>query len=45
MALLMKRHAGVEPLVHFTCRDRNLIGLQSDIYRFPLGDDPASIMR
>lgn len=31
MALLMKRHAGVEPLVHFTCRDRNLIGLQSDI--------------
>jgi homocysteine S-methyltransferase len=31
MALLMKQHAGVEPLVHFTCRDRNLIGLQSDI--------------
>ncbi|MGH7163396.1 MAG: bifunctional homocysteine S-methyltransferase/methylenetetrahydrofolate reductase [Planctomycetota bacterium] len=31
MAVLMKRHAGVEPLVHFTCRDRNLIGLQSDI--------------
>lgn len=30
-ALLMKRHAGVEPLVHFTCRDRNLVGLQSDI--------------
>ena len=27
----MKRDAGVEPLVHFTCRDRNLIGLQSDI--------------
>ena len=31
MALLMKQHTGVEPLVHFTCRDRNLIGLQSDI--------------
>ncbi len=31
MALLMKEHADVEPLVHFTCRDRNLIGLQSDI--------------
>jgi len=30
-ALLMKQHCGVEPLVHFTCRDRNLIGLQSDI--------------
>jgi homocysteine S-methyltransferase len=31
MAVTMKRDAGMEPLVHFTCRDRNLIGLQSDI--------------
>ncbi len=31
MAVLMREHAGVEPLVHFTGRDRNLIGLQSDI--------------
>jgi len=31
MAWIMKRDAGIEPLVHFTCRDRNLIGLQSDI--------------
>jgi homocysteine S-methyltransferase len=31
MALLMKDRAGIEPLVHFTCRDRNLLGLQSDI--------------
>ena len=31
MSVLMKQHAGVEPLVHFTCRDRNLLGLQSDI--------------
>jgi len=30
-ALLMKERTGVEPLVHFTCRDRNLIGLQADI--------------
>ncbi len=31
MAVIMKRDAGMEPLVHFTCRDRNLLGLQSDI--------------
>ncbi len=31
MAYLMKREAGLEPLVHFTCRDRNLLGLQSDL--------------
>jgi homocysteine S-methyltransferase len=31
MAHLMKTEAGIEPLVHFTGRDRNLIGLQSDI--------------
>jgi len=31
MAVLMRERAGVEPLVHFTGRDRNLIGLQSDI--------------
>jgi homocysteine S-methyltransferase len=31
MATLMKRDAAMEPLVHFTCRDRNLLGLQSDI--------------
>ena len=31
MALLMRDQAGLEPLVHFTGRDRNLIGLQSDI--------------
>jgi homocysteine S-methyltransferase len=31
MATIMKRDAGMEPLVHFTCRDRNLIGLQSDL--------------
>ena len=31
MSVLMKEHAGVEPLVHFTGRDRNLLGLQADI--------------
>jgi homocysteine S-methyltransferase len=30
-ALLVRQLTGIEPLVHFTCRDRNLIGLQSDI--------------
>jgi homocysteine S-methyltransferase len=31
MAVRMRKDAGIEPLVHFTCRDRNLLGLQSDI--------------
>ncbi|MFQ5878532.1 MAG: bifunctional homocysteine S-methyltransferase/methylenetetrahydrofolate reductase [Acidobacteriota bacterium] len=53
MAVLMKREAGVEPLVHFTCRDRNLIGLQSDImgacalglnYVLAITGDPVSII-
>ena len=30
-AVLVRQLTGVEPLVHFTCRDRNLIGLQSDL--------------
>jgi homocysteine S-methyltransferase len=52
-AVLMKRYAGIEPLVHFTCRDRNLIGLQSDImgasalglqYILCITGDPASVV-
>jgi homocysteine S-methyltransferase len=31
MAYLLRREAGVEPLVHFTGRDRNAIGLHSDL--------------
>jgi homocysteine S-methyltransferase len=31
MSVLMREHAGLEPLAHFTCRDRNLLGLQADI--------------
>ena len=30
-AYLVRRDAGAEPLVHFTCRDRNTIGLHSDL--------------
>ncbi|MCG3135855.1 MAG: Bifunctional homocysteine S-methyltransferase/5,10-methylenetetrahydrofolate reductase [Planctomycetes bacterium] len=30
-AYLVRRDAGAEPLVHFTCRDRNAIGLHSDL--------------
>ncbi|MCZ6574451.1 MAG: bifunctional homocysteine S-methyltransferase/methylenetetrahydrofolate reductase [Planctomycetota bacterium] len=53
MALLMKQQAGVEPLVHFTCRDRNLIGLHSDImgacalglhYILAITGDPVSVI-
>jgi len=53
MASLMKQHAGVEPLVHFTCRDRNLLGLQSDImgacalglnYILCITGDPVSVV-
>lgn len=31
MAGLIKRELGITPLVHLTCRDRNLIGLQSHL--------------
>jgi len=31
MALLFKNEIGVEPILHYTCRDRNLLGMQSDI--------------
>ncbi len=31
MAYLARRDAGIEPLVHFTGRDRNAIGLHSDL--------------
>jgi methionine synthase I (cobalamin-dependent)/5,10-methylenetetrahydrofolate reductase len=53
MACLMKQNAGVEPLVHFTCRDRNLLGLQSDImgacalglrYILCVTGDPVSVV-
>ncbi|MGA9116356.1 MAG: bifunctional homocysteine S-methyltransferase/methylenetetrahydrofolate reductase [Bacteroidota bacterium] len=31
MAALLLRQVGVEPVLHFACRDRNVIGMQSDL--------------
>ncbi|HWP99096.1 MAG TPA: methylenetetrahydrofolate reductase, partial [Vicinamibacterales bacterium] len=31
VALLVQQHAGLEPILHYTCRDRNLLGMQSDL--------------
>ncbi len=31
MALAMNYSVGIEPLLHYTCRDRNLLGMQSDL--------------
>ncbi|MFQ6110449.1 MAG: bifunctional homocysteine S-methyltransferase/methylenetetrahydrofolate reductase [Nitrospinota bacterium] len=31
LALLLMSEAGLEPILHYTCRDRNLLGMQSDI--------------
>ncbi|MSO49314.1 MAG: bifunctional homocysteine S-methyltransferase/methylenetetrahydrofolate reductase, partial [Acidobacteria bacterium] len=31
LALMLRQQSGVEPLLHFSCRDRNLMGLQSDL--------------
>ncbi len=31
LALQMVREAGIEPILHYCCRDRNLIGMQGDL--------------
>jgi homocysteine S-methyltransferase len=31
MALLLQREVGLEPILHYCCRDRNLLGMQSDL--------------
>lgn len=31
LAFLINSQAGIEPLLHYTCRDRNLLGMQSDL--------------
>ncbi len=31
MAVLIQREVGIETLLHFACRDRNVIGMQSDL--------------
>jgi homocysteine S-methyltransferase len=31
LAALVHQHAGIEPLLQYACRDRNLLGIQSDL--------------
>jgi methionine synthase / methylenetetrahydrofolate reductase(NADPH) len=31
LAALIQQHAGLEPLLQYSCRDRNLLGIQSDL--------------
>src|SRR5579872_7522139 len=31
LSLLMQRDVGIEAILHFTCRDRNVLGMQSDL--------------
>ncbi len=31
LAVLIERQAGIEALLHYSCRDRNLMGMQSDL--------------
>jgi homocysteine S-methyltransferase len=31
MAVLVQQQAGLEPILHYACRDRNLLGMQSDL--------------
>ncbi|MBN1421818.1 MAG: bifunctional homocysteine S-methyltransferase/methylenetetrahydrofolate reductase [Planctomycetes bacterium] len=31
LVLLLEREAGIETILHYTCRDRNLLGMQSDL--------------
>jgi homocysteine S-methyltransferase len=31
LASILVAEAGIEPLLHYTCRDRNLLGMQSDL--------------
>lgn len=35
IAAILKEKQGIRPLVHITCRDRNLIGLQSHLMALP----------
>jgi methionine synthase / methylenetetrahydrofolate reductase(NADPH) len=30
-ALLIQQHVGIEPVIHYCCRDRNLLGMLSDL--------------
>src|SRR5215470_3679384 len=31
LAVLVEQHAGIETVLHYACRDRNLLGIQSDL--------------
>jgi len=31
LSLLVQREVGIEPILHYTCRDRNVLGIQSDL--------------
>jgi methionine synthase I (cobalamin-dependent)/5,10-methylenetetrahydrofolate reductase len=31
LCLLIQREVGIEPILHYTCRDRNVLGIQSDL--------------
>ena len=31
LAALIRQHTGIEPLLQYSCRDRNLLGIQSDL--------------
>jgi methionine synthase / methylenetetrahydrofolate reductase(NADPH) len=31
LALLIQREVGIQPILHYTCRDRNVLGIQSDL--------------
>ncbi len=31
LSLLMQREVGIEPILHYTCRDRNVLSIQSDL--------------
>ncbi|MBT3191199.1 MAG: bifunctional homocysteine S-methyltransferase/methylenetetrahydrofolate reductase [Verrucomicrobia bacterium] len=38
-SIAIRQQVGIEPILHYCCRDRNLIGMQSDL----LGSDAAGI--
>ena len=31
VAVLVEQQAGIETILHYSCRDRNLLGMQSDL--------------
>ena len=31
LCLLVRQQVGIEPILHYTCRDRNVLGIQSDL--------------